>query len=109
MRRALTALAVMTAGCYYATLRNEGVIRSASSGGVTDASNAVTLDLTKVHDAAGNAGSGSAASGNYAIDTHGPDTVAIALDGATLASIAVADGSFFIRSDTHLYRIVKTS
>jgi outer membrane protein assembly factor BamB len=31
------------------------------------------------------------------------------LDGATLASIAVADGSFFIRSDTHLYRIVKTS
>jgi len=27
------------------------------------------------------------------------------LDGATLASIAVADGSFFIRSDTHLYRI----
>jgi outer membrane protein assembly factor BamB len=31
------------------------------------------------------------------------------LDGATLASIAVADGSFFIRSDTHLYRIVKPS
>jgi hypothetical protein len=31
------------------------------------------------------------------------------LDGATLASIAVADGSFFIRSDTHLYRIAKAS
>lgn len=31
------------------------------------------------------------------------------LDGATLASIAIADGSIFIRSDTHLYRIVKTS
>jgi outer membrane protein assembly factor BamB len=31
------------------------------------------------------------------------------LDGATLASIAVADGSLFIRSDTHLYRIAKTS
>jgi outer membrane protein assembly factor BamB len=28
-----------------------------------------------------------------------------ALDGTTLASIAVADGSIFIRSDTHLYRI----
>jgi outer membrane protein assembly factor BamB len=28
-----------------------------------------------------------------------------ALDGATLASIAVSDGSFFIRSHTHLYRI----
>jgi outer membrane protein assembly factor BamB len=31
------------------------------------------------------------------------------LDGATLASIAVADGSFFIRSDTNLYRIAKAS
>jgi outer membrane protein assembly factor BamB len=31
------------------------------------------------------------------------------LDGATLASIAVAGGSFFIRSDTHLYRIAKAS
>jgi outer membrane protein assembly factor BamB len=28
-----------------------------------------------------------------------------ALDGATLASIAVSNGSFYIRSDTHLYRI----
>ena len=27
------------------------------------------------------------------------------LDGATLASIAVADGSFFIRSNSHVYRI----
>jgi outer membrane protein assembly factor BamB len=27
------------------------------------------------------------------------------LDGAILASIAVADGSFFIRTDTHLYKI----
>jgi outer membrane protein assembly factor BamB len=27
------------------------------------------------------------------------------LDGATLASIAVSNGSFFIRSDSHLYRI----
>jgi outer membrane protein assembly factor BamB len=27
------------------------------------------------------------------------------LDGSTLASMGVADGSFFIRSDTHLYRI----
>lgn len=31
------------------------------------------------------------------------------LDGSTLASIAVADRSFFIRSDTHLYRIGKAS
>jgi outer membrane protein assembly factor BamB len=27
------------------------------------------------------------------------------LDGATLASMAVSDGAFFIRSDSHLYRI----
>jgi outer membrane protein assembly factor BamB len=29
------------------------------------------------------------------------------LDGLTLASIAVSNGSLFIRTDTHLYRIVK--
>ena len=27
------------------------------------------------------------------------------LDGATLASMAVSDGSIFIRSDRHLYRL----
>jgi outer membrane protein assembly factor BamB len=27
------------------------------------------------------------------------------LDGAILASMAIADGSFFIRTDSHLYRI----
>jgi hypothetical protein len=27
------------------------------------------------------------------------------LDGATLASLAVSNGSIFIRTDTHLYRI----
>jgi outer membrane protein assembly factor BamB len=32
-----------------------------------------------------------------------------ALDGAILASIAVANRAFFIRSDTHLYRIVGSS
>ena len=63
-------------------------------GDVTDATNAVTLDLAKVHDAAGNAGSGSAVSGNYAIDTHGPDTVAIALDGATLGGGANIRATF---------------
>jgi outer membrane protein assembly factor BamB len=29
------------------------------------------------------------------------------LDGSTLASIAVSDGSFFIRSDSSLYRIAE--
>ena len=29
------------------------------------------------------------------------------LDGATLASMAVSSGSFFIRSHTHLYRIAE--
>ena len=27
------------------------------------------------------------------------------VDGATLASLAVSDGAFFLRSDSHLYRI----
>ena len=31
------------------------------------------------------------------------------LDGATLASMAVSGGSFFIRSHTHLYRIAERS
>ena len=30
------------------------------------------------------------------------------LDGRTLASLAVSDGSLFIRSDTHLYRIAES-
>jgi len=52
--------------------------------GVTNAGNAVTLDLTQVHDAAGNAGSGNVFSANYAVDTQAPNAVTIALDGATL-------------------------
>lgn len=52
--------------------------------GVTVTSNTISLDLTKVHDAAGNAGTGSAFSGNYAVDTQGPSAVTIALDGAAL-------------------------
>jgi hypothetical protein len=52
--------------------------------GINDAGNAVRLDLAQVHDAAGNTGSGAAFSGNYAVDTQGPDAVAIVLDGAML-------------------------
>jgi hypothetical protein len=46
--------------------------------------NKVSLDMSKVHDLAGNAGSGSAlSSGSYEVDTKGP-TATIALDGAEL-------------------------
>jgi outer membrane protein assembly factor BamB len=31
------------------------------------------------------------------------------LDGTTLASIAISNGSLFIRSQTHLYRIASTA
>jgi hypothetical protein len=31
------------------------------------------------------------------------------LDGALLASMAVSDGSLFVRSDTHLYRLGSSS
>jgi hypothetical protein len=61
---------------------------------VTDAANAVRLDLAQVHDAAGNAGSGVAASGNYAIDTQGPRAVAIALDGTTLGAGTTLHATF---------------
>jgi hypothetical protein len=62
--------------------------------GVADAANAVSLDLAQVHDAAGNAGSGRAASGNYAVDTRGPASVVIALDGATLGGGAGLHATF---------------
>ena len=62
--------------------------------GVSDPANTVRLDLTQVHDAAGNAGSGSAASGNYAIDTRGPGAVAITLDGATLGGGTTLHATF---------------
>jgi len=39
---------------------------------ITDASNILTLDYTGILDAAGNAGTGSATSGNYAVDTVRP-------------------------------------
>ena len=63
-------------------------------GGVTDAANAVRLDPAQVHDAAGNAGSVPAWSGNYAIDTQGPRAVAIALDGTTLGASTTLHATF---------------
>ncbi|MBE2214413.1 MAG: hypothetical protein IAE82_11120 [Opitutaceae bacterium] len=42
------------------------------AAGVTDGSNLITLDNTGVTDAAGNSGSGSTDSNNYAIDTEAP-------------------------------------
>ena len=86
----LTAAALQAPNAALANLQHSGdyltwTATLTPQGGVTDATNAVILDLAKVHDVAGNAGSGSTASGNYAIDTHGPGAVAIALDGATLA------------------------
>jgi large repetitive protein len=51
--------------------------------GVEDASNVVTLDNTGVHDTAGNAGSGSTDSNNYAVSTMVP-TAAVTLSDAAL-------------------------
>jgi hypothetical protein len=47
------------------------------SAEVTDASNLIVLANTGVTDAAGNTGSGTTASNNFAIDTHGPQIIAI--------------------------------
>jgi hypothetical protein len=53
------------------------------TAGVTDASNAITLDLSGVADLAGNAGAGSANSGNYTVSTVRP-TATIAVATTTL-------------------------
>ncbi|MFG0805903.1 Ig-like domain-containing protein, partial [Pseudomonas fluvialis] len=55
------------------------------SANVTDASNLITLDNTGVQDVAGNAGTGSTDSNNYAIDTQRP-TASIVVANTTLAA-----------------------
>jgi Ca2+-binding RTX toxin-like protein len=52
------------------------------SAAVTDATNLITLDNTGVVDAAGNAGSGTADSNNYAIDTARPTASIVVADTA---------------------------
>ncbi|WEO77970.1 Ig-like domain-containing protein [Cryobacterium sp. SO2] len=47
------------------------------TAGITVASNLITLDLAGITDAAGNAGSGSADSANYAIDTERPTAIVV--------------------------------
>jgi hypothetical protein len=54
------------------------------AGALEQAGNVLTVDMSKVHDAAGNAGSGSArVDQTYDVDTKGP-TAAIVLDGTEL-------------------------
>jgi len=52
------------------------------SASITDATNVITLDNTGVTDAAGNAGSGSTDSNNYAIDTVRPTASIVVADNA---------------------------
>ena len=83
------------------------------SASTSDASNLITLDNTGVSDAAGNAGSGTTDSNNYAIDTARPTATVVVADptvgagetsvvtitfseavtGFTLADMTVANGS----------------
>ncbi|WP_340054330.1 Ig-like domain-containing protein [Pseudomonas sp. JAI120] len=83
------------------------------SANTSDASNLITLDNTGVSDAAGNAGSGTTDSNNYAIDTLRPTATIVVADNAlsigetslvtitfneavtgfTLADLTVANGS----------------
>ncbi|MFL1495603.1 Ig-like domain-containing protein, partial [Pseudomonas antarctica] len=55
------------------------------SGGVTDTTNLVTLDNTGIADLAGNAGSGTTDSNNYAIDTVRPTATLVVADTALKA------------------------
>ncbi|WP_277699894.1 Ig-like domain-containing protein [Pseudomonas sp. REST10] len=52
---------------------------------VSDASNLITLDNTGVNDLAGNSGSGSTDSGNYAIDTQRPSATVVVADSTLKA------------------------
>jgi hypothetical protein len=54
------------------------------SGAFEQASNALTIDMSKVHDAVGNAGTGVSTVASYAVDTRAPTGVAIAFDGTVL-------------------------
>lgn len=55
------------------------------SSNVTDASNVITLDNTGLMDLAGNVGSGSTDSGNYAIDTQRPTATIVVSDSVLKA------------------------
>ena len=50
------------------------------TAGITDTSNLITLDNTGVADAAGNAGTGTTDSNNYAIDTRRPTATIVVAD-----------------------------
>ena len=52
------------------------------TAGVTDATNLITIDNTGVQDGAGNAGSGTTDSNNYAIDTLRPNVLIVVADTA---------------------------
>lgn len=55
------------------------------TSGVTDPTNVITLDITGVADAAGNTGSGTSDSNNYAIDTQRPTATVVVADTALIA------------------------
>jgi hypothetical protein len=54
------------------------------SGPVEQAVNALTIDMSKVHDTVGNAGAGTSNVASYAVDTRAPTGAAIAFDGTLL-------------------------
>ena len=64
--------------------------------GITDATNLITLDNTGVTDAAGNAGSGTTNSNNYAIDTVNPAVVSVTASDAVISDVDVGTGTFTI-------------
>ncbi|MDQ0323324.1 hypothetical protein QO002_005530 [Pararhizobium capsulatum DSM 1112] len=52
------------------------------SASITDTTNLITLDNTGVQDGAGNAGTGTTTSNNYAVDTQRPTATIVVADGA---------------------------
>jgi hypothetical protein len=71
-----TLVAVGDGHTWLATLTPAGALEAPA--------NALTIDMSKVHDAAGNAGSGSSDVAAYTVDTKAPACTSIALDSTVL-------------------------
>ncbi|MCV3738876.1 Ig-like domain-containing protein [Rhizobium sp. TRM96647] len=66
---------------------------------VTDPTNVITLDMTGITDVAGNAGSGTTVSANYAVDAGPPPNVPPTLTGDLTATVAEGDSYTLTTAD----------
>src|SRR5258705_3985550 len=85
--------------------RSGGVTWTATftpTANITDTTNAITLNNTVLVDAAGNTGSGTTTSNNYAIDTQRPTATTVVADNALQAGETTLV-TFTFRADERTY------